>query len=333
MLRKKLVLSLFSLFLLIFSGCGDSTSAIAYQNLDRWMKDNGKLKVLSSIGMIDDLVKEITGDRVDHIPLILGEIDPHSYELVKGDEEKFSAADVIFYNGLGLEHGASLAYQLKTHPVAFSLGDSVRKSHPDWILEVNGQIDPHIWADISLWIQGACEIVNVLSEVDPNGREIYQENGQRLIEKMQSVHESIIELMHQVPKEKRYLVTSHDAFNYFVRAYFSDAGEMESGAWSDRFSAPEGVAPDGKLSSAHLKQVITFLKEHRIYCVFPESNVSSDSLRKIIQSCQASGHQIKLSEEILYGDAMGPAGSDADTYLKMIQHNAEVIKKELLCHQ
>ena len=331
MLRKILVLTLLGCFLLIFSGCGDSTSDRAYQNLDRWMKESGKLKVLSTIGMIDDLVREIAGDRVDHISLILGEMDPHSYELVKGDEEKLSNADVIFYNGLGLEHGASLAYQLKTHGAAFPLGESVRKSHPDWILEEKGQIDPHIWMDISLWAEAAREIVRVLSEIDPKGSTIYQENGRQLFEEMYSVHAALIESMHQVPQEKRYLVTSHDAFNYFVHAYFSESHERECGAWSDRFSAPEGIAPDGKLSSMHLKQVIAVLKEHRIHCVFPESNVSQDSLRKITESCRAVGHQIKLSREALYGDALGPAGSDADTYLKMIQHNAEVIKKELLC--
>ena len=294
------------------------------------MEENGKIKVLSTIGMIDDLVQEIAGDRVDHISLILGEIDPHSYEIVKGDEEKFSCADVIFYNGLGLEYGASLAYRLKTHGAAYPLGESVRKNYPDLILEEHGQIDPHIWMDISLWIEAARVVVRVLSEVDPKGRDVYHERGDHLFRKMQHAHDSLVELMHQVPQERRYLATSHDAFNYFVRAYFSEHPERESGMWSKRFSAPEGLAPDGKLGSVHLKQVIAFLKEHRVQCVFPESNVSQDSLKKITDSCLSLGHQIRLSKETLYGDAMGPAGSDADTYLKMIQHNAEVIKKELL---
>ena len=331
MLRKILLFYLFVFFFVTFTSCNDATFSGAYKNLDRWMEDNGKLKVLSTIGMIDDLVKEIGEDRVDHIPLILGEIDPHSYELVKGDEEKFSCADVIFYNGLGLEHGASLSYRLKTHAAAYALGEVIRKDHPERIFSEEGQVDPHIWMDISLWIEAGREVVRVLSEVDPDGAEFYHERGARLFASMQQAHDSLVESMHQVPQEKRYLATSHDAFNYFVRAYFSEPYERETDAWQERFAAPEGIAPDGKLSSMHLKQVITFLTSHRVHCVFPESNVSRDSLKKIANSCLSLGHRIRLSQETLYGDSMGPAGSDADTYLKMLQHNAEVIKEELLC--
>lgn len=328
MLRKFL---LFLFFLCLFFGCEDAGNARAYHRLDRWMEENGKIKVLSTIGMIDDLVKEIAGDRVDSIALILGEIDPHSYELVKGDEEKFSCADVIFYNGLGLEHGASLAHRLSRHARAVSLGDALLTRHPEVIYVGGGQRDPHIWMDISLWMEAGREVMRVLMEVDPEGREVYRERGERLFQQMQRVHEAIVESLHEVPPEKRYLATSHDAFNYFVRAYFSEPGERESGAWQERFAAPEGIAPDGKLSSAHLRQVIDFLKSHQVHCLFPESNVSRDSLKKICESCLSLGHKMRLSQETLYGDCMGPPGSDADTYLKMVQHNAATIKKELLC--
>ena len=105
--------------LLCLFGCGSSPES----PLHRWMQDNGKVKILSTTAMIDDLVGQIGGDRVDHLVLITGEMDPHSYEMVKGDEEKFSCASLIFFNGLGFEHGASLRAQLQNHPHAIALGN------------------------------------------------------------------------------------------------------------------------------------------------------------------------------------------------------------------
>src|SRR5690348_117809 len=128
--------------------CGCSSSSSSDQT---WFDDNHKVKVLSTLAMIDDVVGQIGGERIDHEPLIKGEIDPHSYELVKGDDEKISSADILFYNGLNLEHGASLSYKLQKHPSAVAVGDHVKVHHPELILTVAGQMDPHIWMDISTW--------------------------------------------------------------------------------------------------------------------------------------------------------------------------------------
>src|SRR5580692_1061201 len=110
----------------LFMSCTSSSS-----DIDRWTTTNGKVKVLSTTAMIDDIVGYVGGARVDHISLILGEIDPHGYELVKGDDEKISLAEIIFYNGLGLEHGASLRYALNHHPCAIALGNRVQREAPE----------------------------------------------------------------------------------------------------------------------------------------------------------------------------------------------------------
>src|ERR1700733_13239775 len=108
-------------------------------DLRGWMEEKGKIKVLSSVRMIDDLVAEVGKDRVDRWTLINGEIDPHSYEMVKGDDEKIGFAQIIFFNGLGLEHGASLSYRLAKHPNAIAVGEAIRKLHPEKILVRGGQ--------------------------------------------------------------------------------------------------------------------------------------------------------------------------------------------------
>src|SRR5579863_3754340 len=114
-------------------------------------ESTGKLKTLSTIAQIADLVTEIGGDRIQSAVLVQGDLNPHTYELVKGDDEKIQQADFVFYNGLGLEHGASVASMISSHPHAFAIGDSIQKLHPEKILWKGNTQDPHIWMDISLW--------------------------------------------------------------------------------------------------------------------------------------------------------------------------------------
>lgn len=302
---KKQFALLFTLCL-CFLGCSKNS-----QNQCSWYEDNGKPKVLSTLAMIDDLVDQIGQDKVDHITLIHGEIDPHSYELVKGDDEKFAFAQIVFGNGLGLEHGASLRYQMESHKHAVFLADEIQKAQPDRILQVEGEVDPHLWMDISLWSKGIDAIVNALVKEDPENQFFYERNGVLLREKMLSTHADIQNQLSEIPEKKRYLVTSHDAFHYFAVAYL---GGM------DRCVAPEGLAPEGQLSHKDIKRVVDILNTHQIQVVFPESNVSRDALKKIVTCCD---HNVRISPKVLYGDAMG-----ADNYLGMIQHNAKVLLEE-----
>ena len=309
------------------AGCSKDTTP-APSEFQTWMSDNGRIKVLSTTAMIDDLVGQIGRDRIDHLTLIVGEIDPHSYELVKGDDEKLSYAQIVFCNGLGLEHGASLRYRLQQHPNSIALGDQIQKKYPGQILMIGGQMDPHIWMDVSLWSKTIDPIVQTLSKLDPEYAGFYQMNGEELLKHMLNVDKKIFDRLQSVPDEKRFLVTSHDAFHYFTRRYLASDEERSSMEWMKRCAAPEGLAPDGQLSTMDIQKIIDFLCSHPIGVVFPESNVSKDSLKKIVNACQEKGLAVKISKEMLYGDAMGAKDSDANTYLKVMQHNSETIVKE-----
>lgn len=306
------------LFLVLFCSC---TSNPNRSPLSSWFEPTGKIKILSTTAMIDDLVGEIGKEKVDHLPLIVGEIDPHSYELVKGDDEKIKFATLIIANGLNLEHGASLRYQLKKHSNVLFLGDEIEKTYPEKILIVNGERDPHLWTDISIWAEGIDSIVTALGEQDPENLSYYQKNGEELRDKFLDAHRKIQQSMREIPSSKRYLVTSHDAFHYFTRAYLSD----DEKNWQDRCNAPEGLAPEGQLSCKDIQKVVDYLNRYDIEVIFPESNVSPAALNKIISS---SNRSVRISKYPLYGDAMGKPGTDADNYLRMVQHNAKVLKEE-----
>ncbi len=302
---------------LLFIGCSRESK----KEVGDYFQSNGKVKVVSTTAMIDHLVAEIGGERIDHLSLIVGDLDPHTYELVKGDGELLDYADLIFCNGLSLEHGASLRYYLENHR-AIPLGDQLIKEHPESFLTVQGQVDPHFWMDVGLFAQAVDPIVVALCEKAPSYAEEFIENGAKLKAALIRADEEFYAKMQEVPPSRRFLVTSHDAFNYFTRRYLAEQNEE---GWEVRCAAPEGLAPDGQMSVIDIHRVSTFLCHHRVPIVFPETNVSTDSLKKIISICREKGLDVKICEIPLYGDTMGGEGTGADNYLSMIQHNINVL--------
>jgi manganese/zinc/iron transport system substrate-binding protein len=331
-LMKCWVFFLCALVVAIAAACSKSqnnasSQSAGKQDMASWMEENGKIKVLSSVRMIDDLVEKIGGDRVDRWTLIHGEIDPHSYEMVKGDDEKIGFAQVVFYNGLGLEHGASLAYRLQKHPNAIALAEAIRALQPEKILSRGGQVDPHIWMDISLWKETVDPIVVALSALSPQDAEYFRINGEELKKCMMVAHEEIQRMMQAIASDKRFLVTSHDSFHYFARTYLAEYSEQQAKTWLQRFIAPEGLAPEGQISPADIQDVIDYLLLHRVNTVFPESNVSRDALRKIVEACAKKNLNIEIAPSCLHSDAMGPKGSEMGSYLGMMRHNAQTMAK------
>lgn len=322
-----------AIFLLLLTACSSNDLSISLSQMQRWREPNGRVKVLTTIAMIDDIVRQVGNDFVDSLVLIKGELDPHSYQLVKGDDEKLLFADLIFYNGLGLEHGPSLQQHLHSNPKAIPLGNRLQTALPQHILHYNGQLDPHIWMDISLWLEIIPFIVEALSDKDPLHAENYRSRGSALRSQMLAAHDKIKTEMAAIPENKRYLVTSHDAFNYFTRAYLATDEERRQGDWQKRFAAPEGLAPESQLSTTDIQLIINHLRKYNVHVLFPESNVSKDSIKKIFSAGSEKGLELRISPVPLYGDAMGHPGSDSDTYLKMIQHNASVIIEQLGAEQ
>lgn len=293
-----------------------------------WMQPNGHLKVLSTTGMVGDIVSEIGGKHVDTWVLIDRELDPHSYQLVKGDDEKLSYADLVFYNGLGLEHGPSLHYYLTHSSKAISVGDYIAGVRPEEIIYVDGQQDPHIWMDISIFKQIIPLVIQKLSEKDPLHAEDFRLNGQQLYKKFEEKDRYVREKMGLVPEEKRFLVTSHDAFNYFTRAYLATPEEVHTGSWQNRFEAPEGLSPDSQIGTHEITMIIEYLKKFDIGVIFTEANLPKDSIKKIEDAGQSKGIHVRIAKKPLYGDAMGPHGSGADSYLGMIMYNADNLYEE-----
>ncbi len=318
-LRSFLVVFLVLVLVSYLTGCSHAKGRGA--KLGRWMQESGEVKILCTTAQIGDLVSEIGGERVKTWVLIQGDLDPHSYELVKGDDEKILSAAIVFYNGLNLEHGASLSTLLRTNPKAVAVGDQIALMFPEKILKRGNVVDPHLWMDVSVWQLSIAPILEKLCSIDPEGASYYRARADVLSGKMAGVHREIQEKLHRIPPHKRYLMTSHDAFRYFTRGYLSVEGERN---WESRFAAPEGLAPDGQLSPVDIQRMIHFLKTYRITVLFPESNVSRDSIKKIASAGQELGLEIRVCNESLYGDSMSGL-----SYLEMMQKNGDVVARYL----
>lgn len=310
--RRPLNKAITCLALLLTWGCQVSKEPLSENKL--------KKKVLSTTAQIGDLVEEIGGERISSDVLVRGELNPHSYELVKGDDEKIQGAQIVFYNGLGLEHGASVASMIASHPNTLAVGEKIKELRPDRVLWKGPVMDPHIWMDISLWKESVDPIADKLSALDPEGEEYYRKRAKDLKEQMELTHEKIYAQMQKIPSEKRFLVTSHDAFHYFTRAYLAEPNE---GDWDKRFVAPEGLSPDGQLNPVDLQKIIDHLSKYRIEVLFPESNVSRDSIRKIAAAGKQLGLDLRICKEALYGDSL------RGTYLQAMIHNSDAIAHSL----
>lgn len=315
------------LLLLFLGGCQGAKRE--QKRLREWMAEDGRIKALATTAMVGELVRQVGGERVDLLVLVGEESDPHSYQLVKGDGEKLERADLIFYNGLQLEHGPSLVAALQDNPKAISLGNLLLEQSPDRFLYVAGQLDPHIWMDISLWNQTVPFVVQSLTHLDPAHHLFYQANGERLQKQLTAAHEEVYQLLQTLPPRLRYLVTSHDAFNYFGRAYLATPEELRTNQWHQRIAAPEGLAPESQLSTVDIARILDHLETFHIRVLFTESNVSKDSIRKIIDAGRQRGLPLQIAAEPLYGDAMGPPGSNANSYPQMIQSNSQLIYRYL----
>lgn len=321
------VLSSLMCVIVLCLACSSVPSAC---NTRAWKEAKEGHRVLATTAMIGDIVSRIGGQSIHCLTLICGELDPHSYQLVKGDDEKLALAEAIFCNGLGLEHGPSLAEALRDSPLAYAVGDYIAKEHPQQILYADHQIDPHIWMDVSLWSQMIPYVRDCLIRIDPEHRAVFMRNSQELMEEMGQTHREIQERLAKIPEEKRYIVTSHDAFQYFTRAYLATPKERLEGGWEARFAAPEGLAPEAQVSARDIDMILRHLLQYRIQVLFPESNLNRDVLRKIVQAGRENGLEVRLADIALYGDAMGPKGSLGETYLGMLRHNAAVIEHFLM---
>jgi len=302
----KLLFFLVALFLFVGGTVGHSRAA------------DKKIRVTATVTMVADLVRSVGGDRVQVEALMGPGVDPHLYKAAASDVSKLQQADVIFYSGLLLEGKMQDIFNkfARSKRFVYPVTESIPTDRLLEPPEFAGHYDPHVWFDVPLWKLCVDTVVKGLSEADPAGKDYYEKRAAETRARMDELHQWALKKAAELPAERRILVTSHDAYNYFGRAY----GFQVVGLQGISTVTEAGLADMAKLSD--------FIREKRIKAVFVESSVPHHTIERISKDTG-----VKIGGE-LFSDAMGTPGQiengyDLGTYEGMIKHNLNTIVEAL----
>ena len=303
------------LMLMVAGGCQkDDTEDPANAN----STTEKKLHVVATIGMITDILKNIGRDRIDVTGIVGEGVDPHLYKPTAGDAERLKDADIIFYNGLHLEAKIigdvldKMADKTKTVAVtAGTLRSQLRTSS-----EFQGGYDPHVWHDVSLWMKAVERIRDTLAQADPNNAEYYHSNAKNYLAALKTLHDDLQNLAAQIPAQRRVLVTTHDAFGYFGRAYGFEVRGLQ------------GLNTETEAGVADVRELAAFIIEYRIPAMFVETSTPSQGIKAVQAAVRAKGFEVEIGGG-LFADAMGTPGTPEGTYIGLMRYNIDTIVNAL----
>jgi manganese/zinc/iron transport system substrate-binding protein len=281
-------------------------------------KDNGKLNVVTTTSMITDLVKNIAGDSINVQGLMGSGVDPHLYKASEGDVSKLVNADIIFYNGLHLEGKLVEVFEkmgsaTKT-PIA--LADELDKTTLIGSDYFASNYDPHVWFDIEYFKQFANRVTGVLSEKNPENASTFQANKKKYIAELDMLQINVKSIIETLPQEKRILVTAHDAFNYFGKAYGFEVVGLQ------------GLSTATEAGVQDVQKLAKFIIDKQIKAIFVESSVPKRTIEALQAAVKSKGHDVEIGGT-LYSDALGTKGTVEGTYIGMFEYNVNTIVNAL----
>ncbi len=272
--------------------------------------------IVCTTGMVADVVRTVAGDRFTVGQLMGADVDPHQYESTPADARQLDGAKLVFYSGLHLEgkmQDEVLAAMARKKPTC-AIAEGVDKAR--LLAWDQGGHDPHIWFDVALWGQTVDVVRDALVKYDPGHADEYRANAKAYREKLVKLDEYARSTLKKVPEKQRVLVTAHDAFRYFGRAYGVEVRGIQ------------GVSTTDEAGLKEINRLVDFLVERKIGAIFVETSVSDKNVEALVEGCRSRGHTVKIGGR-LFSDAMGDEGTPEGTYEGMVRHNVDTIVKAL----
>jgi len=275
-------------------------------------------KIATTVGMVGDIVRQVAGEKAEVTGIIGTGVDPHLYKPTRNDIAALHAADAVFYNGLMLE-GKMADVLVKVasagRPVyaVTKLLDEKDLLEP---VEFQGHYDPHVWMDVAAWSKAVEAVANSLSEFDPPNAAFYSSNAQRYRSELGSLQEYVRKVIASIPKKQRVLITAHDAFNYFGRAYDIEVRGIQ------------GISTESEAGLEDINRLVDFMVQNDVPAVFVETSVAERNVQALVEGARSRGKNVKVGGS-LFSDAMGAPGTYEGTYIGMIDHNATIIARAL----
>jgi manganese/zinc/iron transport system substrate-binding protein len=272
-------------------------------------------KVVATTTVVADLVRQVGGDRVTVDSLMGPGIDPHSYRATPRDADRLARASLVVASGLHLEGKLSeLLGRLARRVPVTSVADSLPR---DKLLPVADNLyDPHVWFDARLWSGCVPAVADALAKLDPPGRDAYQTRAADYVRRLEALDVKLRERLATIPERRRVLVTAHDAFQYFGRAYGVEVVGVQ------------GTSTEAEAGLADINRLVELIVSRGIPAVFVETSVSDRNVAALREGAAARGHAVAVGGR-LYSDSLGGPGSGAETLEDVLLANVETIVKGL----
>ena len=303
---KKFVLTSLSIF--VFSACGGQVAE----------EPKYPLQIVTTVGMVADIVTNVGGEWLEVQSLMGPGVDPHLYKASAGDISKMENADMVFYVGLELEGKMEdILEQFSEKGRGYAISKSISEEKLLPAQEgMSGTYDPHVWFDTALWAETVVSVEKTLSEIDPDHAAVYAANAAAYKKMLVELDQWVRDEVATIPQEQRVMITAHDAFNYFGKAYEVDVRGVQ------------GISTASDYGLKDLEELINLIVEKKIKAIFVETSVSGKSIEALQEGVKAKGHDVKIGGT-LFSDAMGDPGTDAGTYAGMVRSNVTTIVNAL----
>ncbi len=304
-IMKKLVGFLISCSLLV--SCTSSSVEVKSE------VENSPISIVTTTGMIGDLLDILLPEEFKVTRLMKAGVDPHYYKATQGDLVLMQKADLIVYNGLHLEGKMTEIFEkLSRRKKVLAVTGALPENRLRKTSEFATGIDPHVWFDVALWSTICEDVAKELVVYYPNWAVKIEENKNRYIDELSALNSEIIVALSSIPQERRVLLTAHDAFAYFGRAYDIDVRGLQ------------GISTSTEYGIKDIEDAVDLIIEKEIKAVFVESSVSPKALQAVVEKCNSKGHDLVIGGE-LFSDSMGEENTKEGTYIGMLRHNVETI--------
>lgn len=297
-------------------GCDGSTASNPRTDAERFAGEY-PIRIVATTGMVADIVRRVAGEHATVTALMRPGTDPHMHKANRDDVQLLSGADIIFYSGLHLEGrmADTLASFGRTKPV-YAVAEAIAVKKLRAAPDLEGHYDPHMWMDVSLWSECVEFVARTLCAFDPPHADEYRASAATYRDELDRLDDYVRRVIASIPESQRVLVTSHDAFGYFGRAYRLEVNSVQ------------GITTEAEAALAEVNALVDFIVQRKIPAIFVESSVSPKNIEHVREACRSKGWEVRLGGE-LFSDAMGEEGTYEGTYVGMIDHNATMIARAL----
>ena len=305
-----LLMTVLSVGFLVACGNGDNATKESGEG-----KDSGKPIVTVTTSFLQDMVTQLAGDKVELQQIIPAGEDPHLYVAAPNDLEKLTSADLVLYHGLHFEGQMVDALENTGTAIAKNFSESDLTS-----MDQDGEeiVDPHFWFDIGLYQQAVDVAADELSKLLDD--ESILDKADAYKGELDELDSYISTKVQEIPEGSRYLITPHDAFNYFAMNY-----DME-------VVAPQGISTESEASNADISATVDFIVENKVKAIFAESTTDPARMERLREDVEAKGGSVTVVSghgQELFSDSLAPVGESGDTFIDMYKHNIDLIVENL----